>query len=382
MITRYTFLTTSFLLLRFVSCYGQDAKIYEIPFSIEKKLLVFKGQLNGVETNFAFDTGAAEGIATTINEKSKGVERKTSTQRISDGNGKVAYLQTAITKKLSIGGFTFENVRASITDMQYLYCMDLYLLGADIIRKLNWEIDFKKMILKVSKNNFETNKSMTIIPVKYKYNTPRIKISINNINFDNVLIDFGYNGVMTIPNTDKKIKSFLEKKKQQHLITSKISSSFAAMGMSKPSLTESTLIDSFKINDHYYQQVPAEFMTNTDFKIGLSFFSSICEKVIINNNEKKYYLQLKTKSDFKNSFPVAVLLKDGKLKISSATVNDNPTENIFTIDEEIKSINGKTANDFKSECEFLNWYYITRWESLIIEKINGQKIETKRSQNP
>lgn len=381
MISEQTILTILLLLFNSVSCRGQDDKIYEIPFSIEKKLLVFKGKLNGVDTDFAFDTGAAEGIATTKNEENQGIERKKSRQKISDANGKISSLQSVITKQLSIGGFTFNNVKATITSMQYLYCMDLYLLGADVIRKLNWEIDFKKMVLKVSENSFPINETMAAIPVKYEYNTPRIKLIIDGNTYDNVLIDFGYTGSMTLPTTDKKIKNLLEIKEQKHLLTSKMSANFAALGMSKPLLTATAAIDSLFINGECYKQIPADFLTNTGFKIGLNFFSSISDKVIINNNEKKYYLVLKTKADFKKSFPVSVLLKDGKLKISSITIFENPSENIFTIDEEIKSINGKTAFEFKNECEFLTWYYITKWDILTIEKINGQKIEVERSPN-
>ena len=383
MIRQHMLLTLFFFLSTLVSSKGQDDRVYEIQFSLEKKLLVFKGKLNGVETDFAFDTGAAEGIATTNDEKRNGIERQKYSQRISDGNGKIANVQSVISKELSIGGFTFKNVRATISDMQYLYCMDLYLLGGDVIKQLNWEIDFKKMVLRVSKERFETNDLMTVIPVKYEYNTPRINLTINEVKFDNVLIDIGFNGVMTIPKTDKKIKDLLETKRLQHLLTSKITSSFAAAGMSKPSLTETALIDSIKINGNYYHQIPADFKTNTDFKIGLNFFSSICEKLIINNSERKYYFLLKAKNSFINSFPISVLLKEGKLKTSSITIADNPKEDDFVIDEEIKSINGKIAMDFKSECEFLTWYFISisKWDRLTIEKLNGQKVDVERSPN-
>ena len=64
--------------------------------------------------------------------------------------------------------------------------MNLYLLGADIIRQLNWEIDFKKLKLKVSKNSFETITSTQVIPVSYEYDITRTKLKINSIHFKNV----------------------------------------------------------------------------------------------------------------------------------------------------------------------------------------------------
>jgi len=41
-------LTLFFFLTTFLSSKGQDDKVYEIPFSVEKKLLVFKGKLKQI----------------------------------------------------------------------------------------------------------------------------------------------------------------------------------------------------------------------------------------------------------------------------------------------------------------------------------------------
>ena len=87
--------------------------------------------------------------------------------------------------------------------MQYLQCMNLNLMIADIIRQLNWEINFKKLRLRVSKNSFETRTSMQVIPTSYEYNITRTKLKITSIHMKNVLIDFGNTGVMEIP--EKKV---------------------------------------------------------------------------------------------------------------------------------------------------------------------------------
>lgn len=379
---KLTALLLVFILLTTInSCIAQNSEVYEIAFSLDKKLLVFKGKLNGIETEFAFDTGAAEGIATTKQEENKGIERKKNTQKIADANGQTSAFTSVITKELSIGGYTFSNVRATVGEMQYFYCMNLYLLGADIIRKLNWEIDFKRMVLKVSKSRFTTDNSMAVMPVNYKYNRPLVALKINDNSYDDVLIDIGYTGVMTLPNTDKQINTLLATKKQQQLVTSKMSSSFTALGLSKPMPTETAVIDSVYINGTYYQKIPAEISTNTDFKLGLNFFNATSEKVIINNTDKKYYLVLKPTTNFNQSFPVAVLLKGGKLIVSSVTVYNNSVDNIFTINEEIKAINGKTATDFTSECDYLTWYYTTKWNNHKIEKVGGQIFTIERSPN-
>ena len=123
------------------------------------------------------------------------------------------------------------------------------------------------------------------------------------------------------------------------------------------------------------------FKKITDFKIGLTFFSSICDIVIIDNNDKKFYLQLKKENEFKSTFPISDIMKDGKLKIITTSISNTSIANNFTIEEAIKAINGKSAFDFKSEFDYLNWFYLTKWDKLRIKKLNGNEIDVRRSPN-
>jgi len=202
------------------------------------------------------------------------------------------------------------------------------------------------------------------------------------MDFKNVLIDFGYTGVMEIPTGSDIIKQFIDYKKSKNLVSTTIASTYAAIGMSKPTFVEKITLDSLTINGKQYYNIPAEFKEKVSIKLGLAFFSSTCKKVIINNNDKKIYLQLKNTYDFKTSFPVSVVMKSGKLKIAATSISDSLIANSFAIDEEINTINGKSGSDFSSECDFLNWYYLTRWNKLTIKKINGQEIEVRKNANP
>lgn len=60
-------------------------------------------------------------------------------------------------------------------------------------------------------------------------------------------------------------------------------------------------------------------------------------------------------------------------------LSDSVINKKFAINEEVKSINGKTASDFVDECHFLNWFYLAKWEKFIIQKTNGETIEVLRS---
>ena len=74
-------------------------------------------------------------------------------------------------------------------------------------------------------------------------------------------------------------------------------------------------------------------------------------------------------------------MKDGKLKIITTSISDTSIANNFAIEEEIKAINGKSANDFKSGCDYLNWFYLTKWDKLRIRKLNGKEIDMQGSNN-
>ena len=131
--------------------FAQTITIDSIPFTLDKKLLVFKASINGVAFDFAFDTGATIGLSNASVQSQTGLIVKKGSQTITDANLKKLKINNTVIKQMQIGSHQFENVKGAIYDMEFLTCHQLYLLGMDVIGQLNWKIDFKKQLIYVSK---------------------------------------------------------------------------------------------------------------------------------------------------------------------------------------------------------------------------------------
>ncbi len=361
------------LLFTAVKSRAQTTEIYTIPFTLEKRLLVFKGKINGVETDFAFDTGASHGVASNGIVKNTQLKLSNNTQRVNDSNGKNASVAIAKVDSFSVGGFTFTGKDCLVADMQYLACMNLFLLGEDVIRPLNWEIDFQKKQLRVSKTAFTTNGFMTVADLKYANNRPVINLIVEGRKFKDVLIDFGYTGVLTLPMRYSEVRDIVAKKLQQNKVNWSLSTSMGLLGTPKPDSSRSFLLDSVQINGTVFRNIPTECNREPDLKIGLKFLSTTCAKCIINNVDKKMYLLPKdTATAFGKTLSMAFQYQNKTLRVNVKPADDSELSRAFEIDEEIESINDRKARDFEDVCAYMQWFYGTRRETLSVKQKNGK----------
>lgn len=208
---------------------SQDT-VYTFPFSLDSKLLVFEGEMNGVKTNFAFDTGASMGLANSLSEPSGKLKVKGKQIKMRDSNNEVKKVKTGVSDEIQIGGFTFSKVRSLVNDMSILYCMDYFLLGHDVIKQLNWEIDFDKNFIHISKFPFPVDSAWVKMPVKMVRNRPFTELSLGGGIYHEALIDFGYTSMMDFPASYPDIQYFLAEKDSLGLSNPNISTSLGALG--------------------------------------------------------------------------------------------------------------------------------------------------------
>jgi hypothetical protein len=355
---RFYFLLAYLFLGFFHSGFSQNLNestdtIYSFPFSTESKLLVFKGQMNGVDTDFAFDTGASIGLANSSSEPSGKLKVKGKQIKMRDANNQVKRVKTGVSDEIQIGGFTFSKVRSLVNDMTYLYCMDYYLLGADVIRQLNWEIDFEKKIIQVSKKPFLISESLFRLPVTYINNRPFVSTGFANEKFNRVLIDFGYTQVMDFPHDTPAIQSFLAKKDSLGLSNPNISSSMGALGL-KTYETKTILVDSLLIGDRYFFRIPVDFEEAKGSKIGLGFFSNLSKRTILNNYYLAYPAEVKAIIFSSPLFSTSIWMTDADSLI--ATMPD-------TIQQSIRyheSIGEYDNPEYKAATELYYAQFVTR----------------------
>lgn len=349
--------------------FDAQVKIDTIPFSTETTLLVFNGKINGVETKFAFDTGASLGVLSSSIAQKTGVSAKGS-RKINDSNNAKKTMENATIETLQIGSFEIKNVSNVIFDMPFLACNELYLLGANAINQFNWKIDFTRNELYISKTPFEKEKNMLSMDVKFVNNRHFTNLKIGKSTVKNCLIDFGYTGFFEVSEKEKAIVNLKES-------ANTISGSRQNMGLSamQTNAFTSFKFDELKLDTAMLNGLKVDIRENTKTKIGLEFFAELTHVVILNNTDKTYLLQLKNESiSTVIGYDLDYYLRDGKIIVVGLVTNKSSSSLAFQVNEELKSVNGKTAQDFENECEFLRWRMENRHlTELNVEKMNGEK---------
>lgn len=377
-------LTVSFFLLAVFNLYYAKAHKFiahdTISFSTNKNLLAFKGKINGIEVDFAFDTGASVGVANSSNILKANIKVYKTKLKVQDANQQKQKISKVFLDSLSIGNQVFYNINDVGIDMSYLECNNFYLLGQNVIKSLNWKIDFEKNILIVSKKSFENTNNYSIWNInKNKNKRPFIDLTIDNKKYP-FLIDLGFVGYVDVNENVKGINNAFNLKIKQGFGHSYMSSNMGLFGFSKAELNNQFTMDSLEIGGLSIHNIPINIKNNTDNKLGFGFFKEYCKTMILNFTEDKIYLEPSLK-EFTNklTFDLKLVFKDNKIMVLGKITDKNSSANNFEIGEEIKSIENRKASDFKTECDFLNWYYFIDSEKVEIIKMNDEKIQIFRS---
>lgn len=371
-ITPLIFLITWISFITFSKVSAQDNQsVYTFPFHMEYRWIVFEGLMNGIQTDFVFDTGTSLGMANSLSESKGRITATGKKMKILDVNNEVRNVNLGKSDLIQIGGFQFKNVISLINDMDLMICKDTYLLGSDIISLLNWEIDFDRQLIRVSKKPFATGDSDLKFMVGYMDQRPFTTLQIKALAHERLtLIDFGYTGVLDIPSDDKNIENFLTEKAKKGLANSFFRYASGALGSySFPSTT--IWIDSLRLGQNYLPKIPVDFEEKTKTKLGLEFFKTLSSKTIINNSKSTYALQLRERPEFEKSNGIAVSFEDGKFFLKGKPRGLTPQDSLIEIDEEILSINGFKAADFENNCQFLDWYISLRPLDIQITRLDG-----------
>lgn len=352
----------------------ENPDVNSFPFRMEFRWIVFRGLMNGIETDFVFDTGTNLGMANSLSESSNRISATGKTMKILDANNEVKNVNLGKTDLIQIGGFEFKNVISLINDMDLLYCMDAYLLGSDIIGQLNWEIDFEKEIISVSKKPFPIQDDDLVFRIGYLDQRPFTSIQIPNLGYDRLtLVDFGYTGVLDISIDHKNISLFLAEKEKTGDANYFYRYASGALGSTSfPSTT--ILMDSIRLDQFSLPKIPVDFEEKTKSKIGIGFFKALSSKVIINNSKAIIALKPKKQPEFDQSNGIAVSLEGGRFLLRGKPNGRSQQDSLIDLNEEILSINGRKATDFEDKCQFLDWYVSQMPFEIQITKLDGTQL--------
>lgn len=371
------------LLILYSSAFSQKQKIDTLRFSTKSTLLTFEGKINGVETQFAFDTGASVGAANSVTAQLANIEIL-GNKKITDSNNKSSKIARGLINEVTIGSFKFKKVSGVVFDMPFLYCNKIYLLGGDLINKLNWKIDFVTEKIYISNSPFPIESDLTKLPIKIKNNRHFSFIYIKGKSHQ-VLVDFGYVGYFETNYQDDFFSNLLQENRLKGLT---FESKITSMGLMSTTIgvpttlfkTKEVQVNGVKLENFYVSMSASD----KEAKVGLSFFKTIGSSVIINKGAAAYYLKPRPfEMEIKPSPDAQFYFIDGKLITVSKIENNSSTARELTIGEEIKSIDSRVATSFKDECEFFIWkLQNNNNETYVIEKMNNEKLIIKRQKLP
>ena len=353
---------------------AQDNRVDTLSFSMKSSLLVIEGAINGNKALFAFDTGAYAGVLNSKQVVANNI-KNTGNKNVRDSNNENKKMGRGKITTISIGSFSFENIESVIYDMPFLLCNDFYLLGGDVINELNWKFDFQKNIVYVSKRPFTPSAGMTVLPVQFINNRHFTDLQVNG-KLVKFLVDFGYSGVLDVPNNEVNFARIQSQKDVESRVLKSQSISMGLGSMSVGQQMSTFFADSISLGSTTFKNVKVNVKDKTDKKIGIRLFKENLSSIILNNSDKKYWLQqLQTplKSDL--GFDADYFLIDGKLKIVGKSLSDKSSAKTLNVGDEIKSVNGKTAASFADVCSFITWRQEQSGnKDLTIETLKGEKI--------
>ncbi|MCW3465056.1 aspartyl protease family protein [Chitinophaga nivalis] len=362
---------------------AQQRRTDTIPFSLETGLLVFKGKLNGHAIDFLFDTGAGMAVATAGIRDSAELKSSRKEVQAHDANQQTKRLQSVVAETLQVGSFDFKNIRCVMADMPLLRCMQLFVLSADVIRQLNWQIDFERRQLYVSQAAFPVEEGMITCPVRYVKERPCVNGAIIGLPVQDVLIDMGYKNVCTFPVAAEKGTQLLTRYQESGgQVQYSLAASMGIMGTPRPDTVATVRFQELQLGGHTFYQVPATGKKNTTLKLGVRFFSTFCTRMILNHAQSNYYLlpvPENKRSTWEGAEMVTVGLKESQLVITGKALEG--TGHTFELDEVVSAVNGKTAADFSGECDFFRWYNYVR-KDLTIQRTNGQQVQITKIKLP
>lgn len=373
---RSNFFLGLFLLPSLLAAQNPDT-VCTLPFHLDTRLLVFEGVLNGQPTALAFDTGANLGLANSRNVAQGKVQVQRKKIKMRDALRTVKRVPTGSTAQFEVGCFEFKAVKSLVSDMAFLQCLDYYLLGANVISELNWVIDFEKREIQVSRQPFTPAAGAVAVPIQLVGNRPYLALQLAGQTLPRVLVDFGYTQILNLPSNLPALQPFLREKDQQGRSNLNLNFSMGAL-TSQTDTARTIVVDSIQVGSAFFR-LPVDFERNTSAKIGLDFFASQCQRVVLNHTQRQYHLERRVPQD---RFPATRFWSfrylGGKIVVAGKPLGLTANDDQLALGEEIASLNGKTAADFADECAFLEWSVRNPSEQVRVVKKDGTVLEFGR----
>lgn len=175
----------------------------ELPFQFINGAIIVEVMIDGKPRNFIFDTGAStildDDLAKTLKFETLGKIKTFDSNR---KKRKVKYVRL---DEISVGAIEFYDIVASISDIEALktaMCLDISgILGANVMNKGIWQIDFQNQKIIFTDNQKHLNlsgKAEKINFYAFGKGVPFMEFFIGGVKLGDVELDTGFNGAFDL----------------------------------------------------------------------------------------------------------------------------------------------------------------------------------------
>jgi len=330
-----------------------------IPFEIKNGFMILKVKIKSKIYNFILDTGATNVVSKELAEE---LELKLlGSSKVYDVFSDFQILQYGRLDNIKIGDLDFKETITLVNNFNkipFISCLEIDgFIGSNLMQHAVWDFDFAKKTITITDNESKLNLPQNVIDNKLFIGyggVPSIMTKVNDKKIWNFMVDFGFDGSITMP--------FSEFKDQKEKGIIKNFAKSKTLGVTGVYGQQSNVKEAYigvvdKINFGNTVLNNEEVMTEKSLTkvFGLGFFKDY--RVILNWNAKKIKMipQKNKIDDNFESFGFSYSLKNNCLIIG--TLYDNTkAESYLQIGDQILSVNGKDYSIVSNEdyCSIMN----------------------------
>lgn len=357
------------LILMSISFYGQRFQD-TIPFRNDLGLIIIPISFNGEVKQFAFDTGAERTISYQWAKEELSPTKKKLT--VVSSSGRRTKMRFYKSGTIELGSRKIRGHQILNTPQNEIFsCYQIDgILGVDIIKALNWKIDYKNQYLIMYPKNFlpeETNQ-MHALDFSFRDNRPYVFMKRKQSRFQ-FLLDTGAGGHSNISKKDYNLVG-LEELPQLQVYTGSfdVNGIFTSTSPQVFQFPESSSDDVILQPIIYYNDVKSSKMGNKLWKNHSLYLSLENEQLFVSS---------KTIMENYEAYPCALGIKDGKMVVIKIHKGTDAWNLGLRQGDEVTAFNGETFTDF---CTLLQEQKRMQRASLpvVLTLSNGKTITLKK----
>lgn len=326
--------------------------IAEIPVVIESGLLILEAEINGAKGRFLFDNGFSRSALDSAFAARNHIDFD-SRSNLTDFNKRTVSAPKTAIDTTRIAHFLFvETDFHEISTAHIFPCLEVDgILGASIINKANWEIDFDARQIRLSSTPFQ-NKGIPLDISFQSNNSSETTLWLNGEHPIECKIDFGSNSALNLNYVD--VISFLKGKPVEKRVGIKSISTHGPGPVSTFYNLATPLSVAHQGNDLLPTKATISHGLKYSGNIGTGLLKNYV--VTINSAEERYLLSppIKAESgkatDFRD-YGITIYLHKGVWQIFHK--NDvTPDFRNLAIGDTVVQIDHTPVEDFKSICDY------------------------------